>query len=378
MPPYNDKIDDIIISILMAGEKKYSELNTEIEKTYKKISPDVLVKHLSLLISKELISKESSSRNTIKYFLTQKGLLEQEFKVLEARDIDKIDSKKLRHVIIYALLLVMMNRTHRWIETEEEFSKFLFEHGLTTKDLIQKFHDKHPHRKDPIGIYQLTRYGPINDIIIIKYLYTRSFEGKNTPFTVYRCSAKEFSVDQILDSDNRPAFGYMNLSPEEVNDTIDLLKQKGIIKPVRIHGNILYSIASQSLENLLVDCYQIYEILRYDIIFNWRYLRRPTENEIRWLELFEGKKRTSELRVSAYFERHRKLQKRAKLDKKERSARERVLKETSKSWQDGIDQMILELKKKHEKTIKNTKFPVEKILEIFLPEHIRKLVPKTL
>ena len=138
MPPYNQKIDDLIIATLRTGEKKYGELNSEIEKSYKKISPDVLGKHLNLLISKELIYKESSSRNAIKYFLTQKGLLEQEFNVLEARDIQKIDGGKLRHLSIYSLLLVMMNRTYRQIETEEEFKKFLFAHDLTKNDSYSK------------------------------------------------------------------------------------------------------------------------------------------------------------------------------------------------------------------------------------------------
>ena len=87
---------------------------------------------------------------------------------------------------------------------------------------------------------------------------------------------------------------------------------------------------------------------------------------------FEGRKRTSELRASAYLERRKRLQERFKLDKKERLGRERALRETSKMGQDEINQMILTLKKDHEKTIKNSEFPIEKILEVIFPEHIRK------
>lgn len=70
------------------------------------------------------------------------------------------------------------------------------------------------------------------------------------------------------------------------------MRNEGILKPTYMHNTeAIYRIADKKLDELLYDCYAVYQFIKYHIVeYIWKYVRRLNQEEINWLETFEGPK----------------------------------------------------------------------------------------
>jgi hypothetical protein len=145
-----------------------------------------------------------------------------------------------------------------------------------------------------------------------------------------------------------------------------MLHQEKLLKPMRMHSNeIIYAITDNSLERLLESCLEIYEFVYGTIYGIWRFIRKPTEEELDWLELFKGTQDTSRIRNKAYNERH------TARPKKKTKEWLKWYKEDVRESEMSINEMVSDLNKNHADTIKRYGFPSEDILKIVYPKFLQ-------
>jgi hypothetical protein len=103
------------------------------------------------------------------------------------------------------------------------------------------------------------------------------------------------------------------------------------------------------------------------IVDIWGSIRRPTREEIRWVELFRGKKDTNQIRNRAYIKRKTKHGKKPKEFLEWLEWWKFAVKDSEKY----VNEKVLEIKKKHAKTIEKYGFPSYEILELVYPNFLK-------
>jgi hypothetical protein len=108
----------------------------------------------------------------------------------------------------------------------------------------------------------------------------------------------------------------------------------------------------------------LYDFLYSTIYGIWRFIRRPTKEEIEWLELFMGTQDTSRITKKAHDERHKRRKEKTKEWLKWHKG---DIRESEKS----LNEMVSDLNKNHADTIKRYGFPSEDILKIVYPKFLQ-------
>ena len=115
-------------------------------------------------------------------------------------------------------------------------------------------------------------------------------ERKNPPETtrVYQYTVPGLSKIDILESHNKPAFGHINFTEEEVQDLFDSLRNEEdpMFRVVAFDhdGEPRYDVSDQSLRELLDTCYKINNLVRFLTQQIWKCSRKPTHDGRKWLE----------------------------------------------------------------------------------------------
>ena len=111
------------------------------------------------------------------------------------------------------------------------------------------------------------------------------------------------------------------------------------------------------MDALLYDCYVLYRFFHYHIVeYIWKYVRRPNQEEINWLETFEGKHRVDRIRNEAYLYRKQLMSK----DKNWKTK----LAADNRDYPINLSDLACKLKEKHTQTIKNYRFIIDDLINL--------------
>jgi DNA-binding HxlR family transcriptional regulator len=366
---YDLKIDGIIIKCLNERDMHWNELYRHVCESYKHISYDAFTKHLKILRSKKLVDRNDIKERGVKvyYFLTEEARQQRRLKILQYKSSKErtrmeIKTNEDRRQAVLILLFLFRKRHTYHLETEQDFDDFLSTFNLTGK-VFTLGSNKLEIAKDKNQFYRNSTL-IAGDVIVNRRELVDSRSHQSHSLS-YLCSIRRINLKEILNPETRPAFWHLKLTEGEINDAIQSLREEGLIRPFMYQNEPLYFVVEKSLEVLLDDCYILYKDIYNEILHIWEFLRKPTPEEVGWLELFEGTKRASEIRNETY-------KKRKAIREDKRPGFLNFLKKENKEWEKELGKMVSQIMTKHSKTIQEYRFPTEKIFELIYPEFLHE------
>jgi hypothetical protein len=363
---YGYDIDKQIIAILSKKSTfSFNELLKNVEEYLKRpLSRPVFTFHLNKLQNDNVIGKRDKGLRGIKvhYFLTGYG--KQQLLLYPSKGQE--DKERLEKV--YQLLLFFVSEYHDKgvsykLDSEGDFNYLLSRIHVSKSDLEVES----VRHSDSVGMYPtenkmyesktITKFRLINGVkvwmeehhqctsfslrsvmgssfqIQSKLTYRKAYDnqGKIILKRVIRKDEKEriklgrekvkindfsyyyymlpaggVSVSDLVDY-KEFVFEHTGLTHEEVTKCFEILKGMDIIRPTKVlFGEIRYSFnpVYDQLKKLLREYWSIQGTIFAKMNRIWLYIRKPTLEEQKWLELFYGEKRAMEILRSDYFHRH--------------------------------------------------------------------------
>ncbi len=194
---------------------------------------------------------------------------------------------------------------------------------------------------------------------IDEFQVTYLLNEDSKPEIVYECELPGISKNDILYSDERPIFEHINFTINEVEEIIDLAEKEGIIKALKIGNDIRYVLSNLNLRRFFEDLTDFYEIIDGYIFKIWL-TRKPKKEEIKWMNLFNGEKKTDEIRRITYIDRHNRSK--------------TILNNRKKLWVYnqglGIQKYYNNLLKKFKK-VKRMNLPLTELIDMVYPKYLR-------
>jgi DNA-binding HxlR family transcriptional regulator len=366
---YDLEIDDIIINGLNERDMHWNELYRHVRESHKHLSYDAFTKHLKILISKKLVDRNDIKQRGVKvfYFLTEEARQQLRLKILQSKSSKgrtkmELRTNEDRRQLLFILLLLFRQRHTYHLETEQDFDDFLSMFNLTGK-VFTLGSNKLEIAKDKNQYYRNSTLNAGHVIVNRRELVDSRTQQSHS--VSYRCNVRRISIKEISNPETRPAFWHVKLTEPEINDAVQSLCEEGLIRPFMYQNEPLYFVVEKSLEVLLDDCYILYKDIYNEILHIWEFLRKPTPEEVGWLELFEGTKRASEIRNETY-------KKRKAIREDKRPGFLNFLKKENKEWEKELGKMVSQIMTKHSKTIQEYRFPTEKIFELIYPEFLHE------
>ena len=322
---------------------------------------------------KDLLSSKSIDRyqvlekgKKVDYFLTQKG--KQYVRLLldhESGAKSRVSDEKERRKMLLFLLFLFRNPYDNIYRSEQEFHDLLLRNNLSEKDLLRKV----PKVEFKDGKTITTTHLESDSGIYVWRIDTLD-ERKNPPETtrVYQYIVPGLSKIDILESHNKPAFGHINFTEEEVQNLFDSLRNEEdpMFRVVAFDhdGEPRYDVSDQSLRELLDTCYKINNLARFLTQQIWKCSRKPTDDERKWLELLEGKQRAEEL-CRIFYEKRKHLKNDRRLVK--------GFEEEMKVCINKLNRLMLIRKKNYASIIEKYQFPLDELMEIINPKFLQQL-----
>lgn len=467
---YDTSIDVRILTALSkSNTRHFNNLYETVKKSEKGkiMSRSVFTFHLNKLMNDGIVGKhDEGQRGTrVYYFLTDSG--KQQYRFYPSNELEK----KERFGGVYQLLFFFVSKYHDKgisyrLDSEEEFENFLSKIHISREDLVvdsvrydnsggmypvdKKMYQsrtitefklvsgvkiwKEDHygctwfslramNIDPYGIHHKRTYKITYDArrkILLKYVRKKEIDEeiatgrekvKVNDFSryYYTLPVGGVSVSDVVNHKDF-VFEHGGFTPEEVQKAVDLLKQEDIIRPTKVlFGETRYSFnpTHEPLKELLNEYWDIQHSIFAKMNRIWRYIRKPTSDERRWLELFYGEKRAGEMLRGAYHQRHsyrpfRKygllLEKMLKtftdMSKEDREEiiqnttiheREKIIKDLKPTnylteydiqfeisvFDKDIKKMITKLEGKYARVIQKYSFPLKRLRDMIYPEYIQ-------
>jgi hypothetical protein len=344
----------------------FNELLKKVEESLKRkpLSRSVFTFHLNKLLNDGVLCRHDIGIRGIKvyYFLTEYG--KQQFILYPSKEQE--DKERLEKVYQFLLFFVSEYQdkgvSYR-LDSEQDFDNFLSRIHVSKNDLeVESV--KH---SASVGMYPvenkmyetktLTKFRSVKGVKVWKedhhqctsfslrsiigsanqirgkltYRITYDNQGKIVLKRVLRKEEKEkkklgrekvkindfsyyyymlpvggVSVSQVVDYKGF-VFEHAGLTYEEVRESFDILKEMDIVRPTKVlFEEIHYSFnpAYDQLKELLREYWDIQHTIFAKMNRIWSYIRKPTSEEQKWLELFYGEKKAMEILKSDYFHRH--------------------------------------------------------------------------
>jgi hypothetical protein len=173
-----------------------------------------------------------------------------------------------------------------------------------------------------------------------------------------------------LESRNKPAFWHIKFTRDEVKNAFELLLNEDMLKPITImyKGELRYVISDSLLEEFFVDCWHLYHKVYEMTDVVWNYIRKPTNDEIKWLELIRGTKIADKVRRDAYYARRKFIM---KFTNKELVIKKAIKK--IKEYNNNINEETIFIEKQYEELIEKYQFPCKDLLELIYPKFLRQI-----
>ena len=181
----------------------------------------------------------------------------------------------------------------------------------------------------------------------------------------YSCSLPGQSPRELLLESER-VFAHANITQTEMGDALTIAKNEGILKIVmEFRNESRYEITDQSLVNFIGYCSDLFQLILEKLHIVWRTIRRPNDQEIKWLELIKGRTEADAIQHEDYQQRH-------SLRKAEKRNRKTLAKKEIEELEKEIQESITDLTMFHAATINKYRFPTDRILEIVAPKSLQK------
>jgi hypothetical protein len=330
------------------------KLHREINLSYRRISKDAYQRHIRRLISSGKVERyDTQSRGClVSYFLTEKAKKQISLKFVSTDP----EQDKLR--FLYLLILVFTQQCYYEFTNEEQFNRFLSSLHISRENLYIVYDGKDQLTEIRDEFIKLKIYrSKDGKIDIVRKEYMPSPSRQNNSIG-YHCAIRGITEKMIFVSKYRPAFWHIGFTSSEIKRTFESLRDEGILKPAYLYdAEIIYEIADKKLDALLHDCYILYTFFSYNIVeYQWKYVRRPKQKEIDWLETFEGKVKVDRIRNEAYFYRKR-LQKGYK----------RKIAADNRYYPINLNELADKLRENHKQTIRKYEFIADEIISLICP-----------
>ena len=403
---YNEQIDKVILTELTASPTlSFNELYHKICGSYKKISRDAFNFHVKKLKDNGSINARDSGRRGTKvyYFLTEstkqdyQANLAEDQKGDESQELDEVNRYLVERFNKLFQLFFFIESGHS-IEhklcSEQELDDFLSKINLSKKDLMVDSVSSDGDRESQNTVYfnrTITTFKDISGIKIWKedhyyrhlpkwlsrgsaaQLY-EAFGDHNRnqeqgkPGYVYYYTLPGVAPSDLLDN-GRHLFEHINFTDAEVRKAFILLEKWGMINSItnNLLGEKRYSIiAEESLRILIREYWSILQNIKWKMGTIWKYVRKPTSEERKWLEVFYGEIYANESFQSDNYERHL-----LKTNKKEHVATINYMKQKISEANLKISQSIKNLEKNYSDMFKKYPFPLNELREMIYPKHIQ-------
>jgi hypothetical protein len=260
-----------------------------------------------------------------------------------------------KRINTYILVLLFKFGTSYEFERIEELESFLFSLGLSIKSFVIRT------ATEPIEVWES------NDgrISVNKKRYQSSPHGKKNANS-FTCNIK--GVKYPIDRLRSDPFRKMNITQDEILNALSLLSNEGILQqPIVYSNDKIYLAADLRLYDLLDEYSYWYMVSRSTLKKLWN-LRRPTSEEIQWLQRIEGESAVAKsiARSQAYKKRvHRPYYERKKLIKD-------MIEKTSKT---ELRELKESLEKEYQEIISNPQFHsiIHEIIKFALPNWFQRI-----
>lgn len=366
---YRQEINDSILNTLsQRGSMHWTRLFTAVKKSHQKMAFDTFSICIKDLLSNNFLDRTQvlEKGKKVDYFLTQKGKQYVRF-LLNHKNGDKnrlIAKKERRKIVLF--LLFLFRKPHDYIyRSEQEFRDLLSWNKLFENELLKKV----PNVEFKDG-KTITTTNFESDSGIYVWRIDTLDDRENPPETtrVYRYDVPGLSKTDILESHNKPAFWHINFTEDEIQIIFNQLRDEKdpIIRIVAFdhNGEPRYDVSDPLLKELLDIYWDIYNLIYSITEVIWKCVRRPTEDERKWLELLRGKQNTDKI-LRVFYE-MRKRYKNEPLFIKKTESRMKVC-------NNKINSLILDLKETYACVIKKYQFPCDELLEIIYPKFLQQL-----
>ena len=183
---------------------------------------------------------------------------------------------------------------------------------------------------------------------------------------MYNLNLPGFSVEEFKENLKFRGIEHTGFTNKEIEDGLNnLLKEKIFEIVIEYDDKPRYVIVDQILNLFIKKLLFLTEDIKNKMYLVWTFIRRPTKDDIKWLELFIGIKDTEE-KLNELRE-HRKSFKKNKIHVQQ--AREDIYKMEKK-----INEFINLNKKEFSDIIERFVFPCNEMLGIIYPKHFQKVL----
>jgi hypothetical protein len=375
---YDKELDKSIVKELNDSDTLgYNELYRIICKSYRKIGKGDYDFHIKKLQNENAIQKSEVLVGKIKksrYYLTKEGKQKHRLQILELKTEKEkseyiLANENERRTITYLLLIydyrLMRSFKSRILDLDEKGLELQLQKCNTSRNALLINDDNHVN-----GIIKnnkrerVTAFKTKTDIKVFKFeKFNRKGEIKST---FYNMMLPGFSLDEYKENLNLRGIANTGFTNEEIEFGLaNLLKEKVLEPVIEYDGQPRYVIIDDNLYSFIENLLLLTEYIEKKMDLVWAFIRRPTKEDIKWMELFIGIKNTQELLI--------KIREIRKITKKNKNliqqARDQIY-----TLEKGIDKFIEHKKKEYADTIEKHAFPCNEILEIVYPKHFQKVL----
>jgi hypothetical protein len=287
---YDREMDEFIIKSLDEKNTEYRNLFGLVKEKHKQnTSCDTFNRHIKHLVESGMINKDGKF---LPFYLTEKCKQQLRLKALDlVSPVPKSNKSSLstqlavKQINMYILLLLFRSGTSYELAKVEELEHLLFILGLTKNSLAMK--SPHgPLHKSKNEVYSMTVFESEDGRISVRERRYTSSPRRLRDSISFICNIK--GVKYPLVRYRSEPFRKMCITQDEIMYSLSLLSSEGILQePIVYSGDSIYLAADIHLYDLLSVYAFLYEISRSILKKLWR-LRKPTPEEIQWLQRIEG------------------------------------------------------------------------------------------
>jgi DNA-binding HxlR family transcriptional regulator len=359
--------DSILVTLSQRGSMHWTRLFTAVRELHHKMAIETFNICIKDLLSSKFIDRIQvlEKGKKVDYFLTQKG--KQYLRLLldhESGAKTRVSEKKERRKMLLLLLFLFRNPYDNIYRSEQEFQDLLLRNNISEREIIRKIPDKEFKDGKTITTTHLE-----SDSGIYVWRTDTLDERKNPPETtrVYLFKVPGLSKSDILESRNKPAFWHINFTENEIEGLFDSLRNEKdpMFRVVAFDhdGEPRYDVSNELLRELLDTCYKIKNFAEFLTQQIWKYLRKPTDDERKWLELVGGKQHAEKLCRILYEKR-----KHLKNDRQQVKG----IEEEMKVCFNKLNKLMLIIKKNYANIIEKYQFPLDGLMEIIYPKFLQQ------
>ena len=346
----------------------WTRLFSTVKESHHKMANETFNICIKDLLSSKFIDRKHvvEKGKKVDYFLTHKGKQYVRF-ILDhgsgAKGRFGVE-KERRKILLFLLLL--FRRPHDYTyKSEQEFRDLLSKNNLSERDL-QRLTKSEENKNGKTII--TTTFESDSGIYVWKIETLDKRENPIERSCAYKYDIPGLSKTDILESRNKPAFWHINFTEYEIQNMFDSLHNESKDPMIRVvafdhNGEPRYDVSDPSLRELLDVYWDIYNLVYSITEVIWKCVRRPTEDERRWLELLRGTQNADKIR-RIFYEKRKRLKNEPLFIKK--------TEERMKVCNNKINNLILDLKKTYADVIEKYQFPCDELLEIIYPKFLQR------